>query len=72
MKMVLANLAILFGAIGFVGYLFLIIASAFGCCAGLTSLGYQKVIMGILAIAVMIFGICMFNNCSKIRKKTND
>jgi len=68
MKMVLANVALLFGIIGFTGYLFLIIASALGCCAGLTSIAFHKIILGVLALAVVIFAICMFNNCCRVKK----
>ncbi|MCF8367558.1 MAG: hypothetical protein K9G76_00855 [Bacteroidales bacterium] len=69
MRIVLANLALLFGIIGFAGYLFLIIAGAFGCCAGVTTVGYHKIVLFILSAAVVIFAICMFNNCCRIKKK---
>jgi len=69
MRIVLANLALLFGIIGFAGYLFLIIASGLGCCAGLTTIGYHNVVLFILSAAVVIFAICMFNNCCRTRKK---
>lgn len=68
MKLVLANVALLFGIIGFTGYLFLIIASALGCCAGLTSIAFHKIVLGVLALAVVVFAICMFNNCCKVKK----
>jgi len=68
MKMVLANVALLFGIIGFTGYIFLIITSALGCCAGLTSIAYHKIVLGVLSLAVVIFGICMFNNCCRVKK----
>jgi len=71
MKTVLANFALLFGIIGFGGYLFLIIASALGCCAGFTSFAYHKIVMGVLALAVVIFLICMYNNCCRSRNKEN-
>lgn len=71
MKTVLANLALLFGIIGFIGYIFLIIASVFGCCAGLTTLVYHKLVLGVLALAVVIFILCMYNNCCKTRDKDN-
>ncbi len=69
MRTVLANMALLFGAIGFAGYLFLIISSFFGCCAGLTTMTYQKIILLILVVSVVIFGVCMFNNCCHITRK---
>ena len=55
MRIVLANLALLFGIIGFTGYLFLIIASALGCCAGVTTIAYHKIVLFILAAAVVVF-----------------
>ena len=69
MRIVLANIALLFGAVGFAGYLFLIISSALGCCAGLTTANYENVVTLILFISVVIFGLCMYNNCCKISKK---
>lgn len=72
MRTVLANVALLFGIIGFAGYLFLITASALGCCVGLTSLGFHKVVMFILVAAVVIFAICMFHNCCKIPGKSKN
>lgn len=69
MKLVSANLALLFGIIGFIGYLFLIIASFFGCCAGLTTLVYHKLVLGILTLAVVVFIICMYNNCCRTKGK---
>lgn len=69
MRIVLANLALLFGIIGFTGYLFLIIASALGCCVGVTTIAYHKIVLFILSAAVVVFGICMFNNCCRITKK---
>jgi hypothetical protein len=70
MKIVLANVALLSGIIGFTGYLFLILASAFGCCTGLTTLAFHKLVMAILAVAVIVFAICMYNNCCKVKRKS--
>jgi len=69
MKLVLANVALLFGIIGFAGYLFLIIASALGCCVGLTTIAYHNIVLFVLSAAVVIFAICMFNNCCRVRNK---
>jgi hypothetical protein len=70
MKLVLANLALLFGIIGFVGYLFIILASAFHCCVGLTTATFYKVVLFILSAAVVTFAVCMFNNCCRAHKKS--
>jgi len=69
MRLVLANLALLFGIIGFVGYLFIILASAFHCCVGLTTATFYKVVLFILSAAVVTFAVCMFNNCCKVNKQ---
>ena len=69
MKVVLANFAFLFGIIGFVLYLFLILSNFLGCCTAITTDTFEKIVMLILGIAVITFLICMYNNCCKIRKK---
>lgn len=69
MKSVLGNFAFLFGIIGFVMYVLLILASFFGCCSAITTDTFQKIVMFILGIAVITFLICMYNNCCNIRKK---
>lgn len=69
MKIVLANLALLFGIIGFVGYLFLIVAGFFGCCTGITTVLFHKIVLFILSAAVIIFVICMYNNCCTARDR---
>jgi uncharacterized membrane protein YuzA (DUF378 family) len=68
MKLVLANVCFLFGIIGFSAYLFMIIAGFFGCCAGLTTFAFHKIVLIIMALAVVTFIICMFNNCCKVKK----
>ena len=68
MRTVLANFALLFGFFGFTGYIFIVIAGFFGCCGGITTLFYHKLVMFILIAAVVAFGVCMFNNCCKIKK----
>jgi hypothetical protein len=69
MRHVFANFAILFGSLGFAAYLFIIIAGFFGCCAGLTSLFYHKLVLFILALAVVAFLLCMVNNCCIVRQR---
>lgn len=65
MKKVLVNFAMLFGLIGFVGFLFLIIAGYFGCCAEITTVIYHRIVTVFLSLAFVIFAICMINNCIK-------
>jgi hypothetical protein len=67
-KHVLANFALLFGAFGFLGYIFIVIAGYFGCCANITESLYHNLVIIILVIAFALFAICMYNNCCKIPK----
>ncbi len=67
-KHVLANFALLFGAFGFLGYIFIIIAGYLGCCANITSTLYHNLVIIILVVAFALFAICMYNNCCKIPK----
>jgi hypothetical protein len=71
MRHVLANFALIFGFIGFIGYLFLIIAGFFGCCTGMTTDLFHKVVIIILITAVVLFALCMYNNCCKNRRTSN-
>lgn len=66
---VLVNFAILFGFIGFIGYLFMIVSGFFGCCAGLTTPIFHKIVIFVLVSAVVLFGICMYNNCCTASKR---
>lgn len=59
------NSALMFGLIGFVSYLFIIIAGFFGCCAGLSTFLYHKIVMLILVSGAITFGFCLYNNCYK-------
>jgi hypothetical protein len=63
---ILANFALLFGAFGFLGYIFIVIAGYLGCCANITSRFYHNLIIIILVIAFALFALCMYNNCCKI------
>jgi len=69
MRQVFANFAILFGALGFAAYVFVVAAGFLGCCAGVTTLFYHKLVLTVLALAVVAFLICMVNNCCTIRRK---
>ena len=68
MRSMLINIAILFGFFGFIGYILLILAGFFGCCAGLTSKGYYIIAGLIMAVSVILFAICAYNNCCNIQK----
>ena len=68
-KHVLANFALLFGAFGFLGYIFIILASYLGCCAQITTALYHNLIIIILVVAFALFALCMYNNCCKIPKQ---
>ncbi len=65
---VLANFALLFGAFGFLGYIFIVIAGYLGCCANITSGLYHNLVIIILVIAFALFALCMYNNCCKMPK----
>lgn len=65
MKRVLANAALLSGGIGFAGFILIIIASKFGCCAGLTTRSFNLTVLAILAVSVLLFILCMVNNCCR-------
>ncbi len=59
------NSALTFAAIGFVTYLIIIIAGFFGCCAGISTFVYHKIVLAIVAAGAIIFGICLYKNCYK-------
>ena len=59
------NSALSFAAIGFITYLFVIIAGFFGCCAGISSFLYHKIVLVLVAAGAITFGICLYRNCYK-------
>ena len=69
-KHILANFALLFGAFGFLGYIFIVVAGYLGCCAQITSTLYHNLVIIILVIAFALFALCMYNNCCKIPRDT--
>lgn len=69
MSKVLVNFGLLFGGIGFLYFLFIIISGFFGCCVGLTTPLYLKIVMGMMAVSVLIFIGCMINNCCGKQEK---
>jgi len=62
--------AILFASIFFVIYLLIAIASFFGCCTGITTFFYDKVVWILVGLGFVVFGFCFYNNCYK--KKEGD
>ncbi len=69
MKALLVNFALFFGLFGFVGVLFLIIAGFIGCCNSITTLEYHHLILAFFSVSVLIFGLCMYNNCCHAFRK---
>jgi len=65
MKKILVSLTLLTGVIGFVTYLSIIIISFLGCCIGIDTLVYHKIIIGLVSLSVIVLGVCMYNNCYK-------
>ena len=59
------NSALSFALIGFITYLFIVIASFFGCCAGISEFLYHKIVIVLVVIGTLVFGFSMYNNCSK-------
>ena len=57
------NATLSFAVIGFLTYLFIIIAGFFGCCAGITDSLYYQITLAIVALGMITFGACMYNNC---------
>jgi hypothetical protein len=69
-RKIFVNAMLLFAIVGFVSYLFIIITSFFGCCAGITKFFYQEVTLVILLVGLIVFAFCMYNNCYKTRKSS--
>lgn len=68
MNKVVANVCLLVGGIGFLYFLFIIVAGFFGCCAGLTTPIFYKIILIVLGISVAGIIFCVYNNCYRNRK----
>lgn len=66
---IFVNAALTFAVIGFVTYLFIIVAGFFGCCAGISDSLYYQIIIAIVVAATIAFGVCMYNNCYLSSKK---
>ena len=72
MRIVLANLALLFGGLGFVYYIFFIIAGFLGCCSGMEGLLFHKIIAMGAIVLVIVLGLCMYNNCRCTLKRNKE
>lgn len=59
------NSALTFAVVGFITYLFIVIASFFGCCAGISEFLYHKIVIALVVLGTVVFGFCLYNNCSK-------
>ncbi len=57
------NAALSFAIVGFITYLFIVIASFFGCCAGMSNFIYHKIVIALVVLGATAFGYCMYNNC---------
>ena len=68
MNAYLAIAALSFAGVGFLSYLFIIMASALGCCLGVTTTAFYHVVLVVLVLAVAIFSFCMFRGCCKINE----
>jgi hypothetical protein len=60
---IFVNAALTFAVIGFVTYLFIIIAGFFGCCAGITDYLFHKIVLILVVAGAITFGLCLYNNC---------
>ena len=66
---IFVNAALTFSVVGFLTYLFIIIAAFFGCCAGITDYLFHKIVLLLVVTGVVTFGVCLYNNCYATLKK---
>ena len=59
------NAALTFAVIFFIVYLLIAIASFFGCCTGVTAFFYDRMVWILLALGILVFAFCFYNNCYK-------
>lgn len=60
---------ITFAFFGFITYLLIILASFLGCCTGITSSGFNVVLIVLVVACLGTFGVCFYNNCYKAKNK---
>jgi hypothetical protein len=65
---ILANFALIFGFLGFAGFILTILLGFLGCCVGFSQMTYGRIIWIMLAAGVLLFVTCMYHNCYKARK----
>ncbi len=61
---------LLFAVIFFVVYLLVLVASFFGCCAGISTLLYNNIVWLLFGIGAITFAFCMNNICNKDGKNS--
>lgn len=65
MKKNIFKFAAIFGLVGFIAYILIIVSSFFSCCFGLESILYNKIILSIFALEATILLIFVIKNCFK-------
>ncbi len=63
----LLKVILYFSFILFVVYLFMVLASYFGCCSEITAAFYLNVVWVMLGIAALVFAFCFYYKCFKKR-----
>lgn len=69
---IIVNFALIFGALGFLGFLLMIFAGFFGCCAGLTAGTFNNIILGTFIVSFLGFAWCMYNNCCRATRREKE
>ena len=64
--------AFIFAVIGFLAYLFIVITSFIGCCVGLSLGIYNIIVICIVGVSAIFGGLCLYNNCSKIKNPSTN
>ncbi len=70
MTRLLTNLALISGSLGFLGILLVLLSGFLGCCAGITTLSFHRILLILLGAAVVLFAWCIYNNCYKARHRS--
>jgi len=56
---------LIFSLIFFVVYIFMLIAAYFGCCSGITTTFYIKIVWVALGLGAIVFAFCFYYKCFK-------
>lgn len=67
MNAILVKSLLTLGIIGFITYLFIVVASFFGCCAGIEQSHFHFIVIGISILGAVGFGACLYNNLCKYK-----